>query len=425
PGISIDEIRPNAYTEETGLDPWIKSETSVFEKPEINSKLLDEITELRKENIKIKTENTELKQDLDEFKKELEFKKNRKFQEKCILIAQVLLGEKPVQGAQHRLHSTSWYKDVKKLEDVVNRDRKKRCICQDNGIFLLEKVTQSVNRRTLPEALIARHQAQLQEPVQLVQEPAQLQHHDASKSDDVLTKFRELWWIQGNIHPKAHWDEASDVDWEKYTERTDFFNVHGNWEWIDGNVCVYELPLGPHGTCSRAIERLISSKDPEMMLVSLGDSRTRVGGRGKEADESFVPFDKPEINSNGREGPNSHKPWPNLVIEVAFSETEDHLLNAVKDYWLYQGRAHDAIAVKLVRSDTIISKIKVWHFCTDDRTPMGDLVPVSEFEFETIDDNDQFLIEPQQYTINIRIECLFHGMPPTFQTPSSIPNPLT
>ncbi|CAG8547326.1 10163_t:CDS:2 [Diversispora eburnea] len=43
-----------------------------------------------------------------------------------------------VQGAQHRLHSTSWYKDVKKLEDVVNRDRKKRCMCQDNGIFLLE-----------------------------------------------------------------------------------------------------------------------------------------------------------------------------------------------------------------------------------------------------------------------------------------------
>ncbi|CAB4418441.1 unnamed protein product [Rhizophagus irregularis] len=33
---------------------------------------------------------------LDELKKELESKKNRKFQEKCILIAQVLLGEDPV-----------------------------------------------------------------------------------------------------------------------------------------------------------------------------------------------------------------------------------------------------------------------------------------------------------------------------------------
>ncbi|RIA94548.1 hypothetical protein C1645_817809 [Glomus cerebriforme] len=30
-----------------------------------------------------------------------------------------------VQGAQHRFHSTSWYKDVKKLEDIVNRDRKR------------------------------------------------------------------------------------------------------------------------------------------------------------------------------------------------------------------------------------------------------------------------------------------------------------
>ncbi|KAF0519123.1 uvr/rep helicase [Gigaspora margarita] len=142
--------------------------------PELEKK----IDELKNENIKIKTENTKLKhdkeeveteniklkQDLDEFKKELESKKNRKFQEKCILITQVLLGEKPiieyrppylngleldaffqkyrialeVQGAQHRFHSTSWYKDVKKLEDVVNRDRLKRCICQDNGIFLLE-----------------------------------------------------------------------------------------------------------------------------------------------------------------------------------------------------------------------------------------------------------------------------------------------
>ncbi|CAB4434793.1 unnamed protein product [Rhizophagus irregularis] len=31
-----------------------------------------------------------------------------------------------VQGAQYRFHSTSWYKDVKKLGDIVNR---KRCIC--------------------------------------------------------------------------------------------------------------------------------------------------------------------------------------------------------------------------------------------------------------------------------------------------------
>src|SRR6266480_7874539 len=95
---------------------------------------------------------------------EKEFKKNCKFQTRCIQIAKEVLNEEPVveyrpsfmqgleldaffqkyrialevQGAQHRLHNTSWYKDVKKLEDIVNRDRQKRCICQDNGIFLIK-----------------------------------------------------------------------------------------------------------------------------------------------------------------------------------------------------------------------------------------------------------------------------------------------
>ena len=30
------------------------------------------------------------------------------------------------------------YKDVKKLKDIVDRDRKKRTLCQLNGIYLLE-----------------------------------------------------------------------------------------------------------------------------------------------------------------------------------------------------------------------------------------------------------------------------------------------
>ncbi|GES92664.1 Uvr/REP helicase [Rhizophagus clarus] len=95
---------------------------------------------------------------------ELEAKKNRKFQTKCIQIAKEILNKEPiikyrppllnrlefdaffqkyrialeVQGAQHWLHSTSWYKDVKKLEDIINHDRQERCICLDNGIFLIE-----------------------------------------------------------------------------------------------------------------------------------------------------------------------------------------------------------------------------------------------------------------------------------------------
>ncbi|CAG8661206.1 5202_t:CDS:2, partial [Racocetra fulgida] len=195
PGISIDEIRPKLYKKykkETGLDPWkndnmdkaltpeyLEWHAKLTDLPSILSDKLHEITELKKENIKIKTENTELRQDLDEFKKELESKKNCKFQEKCILIAQVLLGEKPiieyrppflngleldaffqkyqialeVQGAQHRFHNTSWYKDIKKLEDIVNRDRLKRCMCQDNGIFLLEVWYDENPEKVIPERI--------------------------------------------------------------------------------------------------------------------------------------------------------------------------------------------------------------------------------------------------------------------------------
>jgi hypothetical protein len=51
------------------------------------------------------------------------------------------------------------------------------------------------------------------------------------------------------------------------------FNVHGSWEWIAGNVYVYELPLRPHEICSRAIARQIYEKDPERWLVNLGSAR--------------------------------------------------------------------------------------------------------------------------------------------------------
>ncbi|CAG8688200.1 6666_t:CDS:2 [Cetraspora pellucida] len=91
-------------------------------------------------------------------------KNNRKFQAKCIQIAKDILNKKPiieyrpsflnrmeldaffqkyqialeVQGSQHRLHSTSWYKDIKRFKDIVDHDQKKRCLCQLNGIYLIE-----------------------------------------------------------------------------------------------------------------------------------------------------------------------------------------------------------------------------------------------------------------------------------------------
>ncbi|RHZ79630.1 hypothetical protein Glove_143g43 [Diversispora epigaea] len=118
------------------------------------------ITQVRKEQAELLARIIKLEQNSMVLEKELKFKKH---QTKCIQITKEILSEEPiieycppflngleldaffqkcqialeVQVAQHRLHHTSWYKDVKKLKDIINHDRR-RCICQDNGIFLLE-----------------------------------------------------------------------------------------------------------------------------------------------------------------------------------------------------------------------------------------------------------------------------------------------
>ncbi|CAG8734844.1 5241_t:CDS:1, partial [Dentiscutata erythropus] len=137
--------------------------------------------------LELESRNAILRPIIEEFAKKSEYshlvtafgKKNRKFQAKCIQIAEEILNEKPiieycppflngleldaffqkyrialeVQESQHRFHNTGWYKDVKKLEDIVNRDRKKRCICQDNGIFLLEIWYDEKPEMVIPERI--------------------------------------------------------------------------------------------------------------------------------------------------------------------------------------------------------------------------------------------------------------------------------
>ncbi|CAG8734985.1 31576_t:CDS:2, partial [Racocetra persica] len=135
---------------------------------QVNIKLTARITELKpiakeKEKVEIRiielkqtkklnqTENAELKAEIAKLKQDVEHesKKNRKFQEKCILITQVLLGEEPIieycpsfmrelkLGAFFPRHRIA-LEISQNFEDIVDRDWKKRCQCQLNGIYLIE-----------------------------------------------------------------------------------------------------------------------------------------------------------------------------------------------------------------------------------------------------------------------------------------------
>jgi len=249
-------------------------------------------------------------------------------------------------------------------------------------------------------------------------------------------KFRRLWWDQGNMHPKANWENAvlpyvlkTNVTAEEFIRRTDFFNVRGMWEWDDGTVRVYELPRAPHGTAVGALKGRVVLATGAVMGTNDGlidmDTTTMVGrGLLKESDGCFRPKGKPNVPSpTGCDGNN--QPWPNLVFEVAFSETLDHLMAKVKDFWLAPGRAHDVVAVKLEYVPGIPTQMTAWHFCTNTRDVNNDPVPLTVHEFGTIDNQGNPInLVLGQRVIDIPLACIYSGRLPGLQIPQVLPNPI-
>ncbi|CAG8629746.1 6323_t:CDS:2, partial [Paraglomus occultum] len=151
--------------------------------------------------------------------------------------------------------------------------------------------------------------------------------------------YRQLWWKTGNIHPKAKWEEATlpyelktGVTLDEYIIQIDKHNVKGLWEWENGTVRVIELSSGFHGesigtiigelgVALRAVKCTPSS-------VTISDATTsRTKEKGTEPDASLIPARKPQMFRGGYDGKNT--PWPNIVIEVAYSE---NLKDKIENY---------------------------------------------------------------------------------------------
>ncbi|RIA82092.1 hypothetical protein C1645_789039 [Glomus cerebriforme] len=255
--------------------------------------------------------------------------------------------------------------------------------------------------------------------------------------------YRNLWWDKGEFNKKAKWEEevtlpyvlAKGITIEDYEERVEKFNIHGCWEWLNGEVIIYELPSMPHevgigAITSDIIESLIPVKRTDAEIYSCGATRTRDSTRGKEADASFRPK-KPAVTApDGSDRDN--RPWPNLVVEVAYTETMEHVEEALK-YWLSPGRAHDCIIVKIdpVPSGQVPVRMRAWHYCIDDRRTRNNIPHRTEFEFGTQDGAGTGQnITPGQRIINISLDCLYHDFkqpdPPAqpIQPRNLLPDPI-
>ncbi|CAG8474197.1 6946_t:CDS:2 [Paraglomus brasilianum] len=159
-------------------------------------------------------------------------------------------------------------------------------------------------------------------------------------------------------------------------------------------------------------------------IDGFGGTRTRDINRGKEADASFRPM-KPAITAPyGSDGHDC--PWPNLVVEVAYSETLNHAKEALK-YWLSPGRAHDCIIVKIdpVSQGQIPVRMRAWHYCIEDRRTINTIPHRTMFEFGTQDGTGAPLnISQGQCIINISLRCLYHDLMPPAQIPQTLNDPI-
>ncbi|CAB5184468.1 hypothetical protein RhiirA5_411409 [Rhizophagus irregularis] len=259
---------------------------------------------------------------------------------------------------------------------------------------------------------------------------------DIDDVDDVfesnkLKKYRKYWWETGQIYPEARWEEAilpykiaTEVPYDTYVKHTDKYNIHGWWEWNNGTVCVVKLPSIFHKNCIGAISRQISLATGGVIstnadLFYLGATNTKTSKTGKEADASWRPVSKPPVNAGGSDTTGTQS-WPNLVVEIAYTEDMERVRRKVEQYWLQPDRVHDVILIvidKPITPVTTPSVMTAYHYCINNQD-IGGFNPTM-YEFGTIDLQGTPILnlQPGQRVINIQLACLYHGVPPNVLNP--------
>ncbi|CAB4439724.1 unnamed protein product [Rhizophagus irregularis] len=218
-------------------------------------------------------------------------------------------------------------------------------------------------------------------------------NENVSSDADEIVEFRSLWWEKGIFHPKAKWEEeklpytlVKSVSLEEYELRVDKFNVHGCWDWKENKVIVYEWPSKVHETIIgeltyQILRQFDAIHGTPAHMSSMGAVRTRADNTGHESDATFRPPKPPVRPPHGSDG--EDEPWPNVVLEVAYSESE--------------------------APGETPTRMQAWHFCVSDRTRNADIVARTYFEFGTHDQNGRPLnIQQGTCVININLDCFYH-----------------
>ena len=68
---------------------------------------------------------------------------------------------------------------------------------------------------------------------------------------------------------------ATGTTLENYEQRTENFNIHGCWEWVEGKIIIYEFPSMAHEVGTSAIFKQINRH-----ISNADDTNAEIHGAG-------------------------------------------------------------------------------------------------------------------------------------------------
>ncbi|CAG8709749.1 16184_t:CDS:2 [Funneliformis caledonium] len=148
---------------------------------------------------------------------------------------------------------------------------------------------------------------------------------------------------------------ARGVKFNQFAKRAEKIKARRFLDYRNGTIAIIELPTGGHevtarefsfkfmtAICNATNQRSVYDWGSKSLFTNLPTDEYQ------EPDACFIPIRlldalNPVLNPCDRDG----SPWPTIILEVASSETLQHVKDKINNYWLVQDRCEDVIVIKI------------------------------------------------------------------------------
>ncbi|CAG8576869.1 10654_t:CDS:2 [Acaulospora morrowiae] len=252
------------------------------------------------------------------------------------------------------------------------------------------------------------------------------------------TDEEKRWWFEG-IRPYINSERlplvlARDVPFKEFAKKSENAKAGRFWDYDKGTVMIIELPSGDHESAIGEFSRHflnhfnnVASQD-DIRTWGAKDLYNLATGEYKDPDACFVPrrllnLPNPVLNPCDNVG----NPWPTIILEVASSETLDHVKNKVNNFWLIPNRCEDVIVIKLGnwnnkrrdRNGHPLHRLRCLRFCRrailQQNQNATTFHPIQDIEFGSVHANGRagnFCSGPRIKWLTIDCDCIYAGCVP-------------